>query len=76
MATIWINIALSILVYTFFILVLRWRFSYRNVNNKDQDGDGGLPIDLSWVPDLDLPPGVSLPGGGPKEVSKKEEELA
>lgn len=43
----------------------------------DDDDDGG--INISTLPDLDdLPPGISLPGGGParkKETEEPEEAL-
>ncbi len=43
----------------------------------DDDDDGGISI--SALPDLDdLPPGVTLPGGGParkKELIEEDEEM-
>ncbi|WKN29842.1 hypothetical protein PZB74_12780 [Porifericola rhodea] len=32
--------------------------------SNSSNNDGGLPIEFD-VPELDLPPGVTLPGGGP-----------
>jgi hypothetical protein len=44
----------------------------RNNNNNDDD-DGGL--EFFTEPDLDLPPGVTLPDGDPRQsIYKKEHE--
>ena len=42
---------------------------------KNNDDDGGIFADFPPI-DLDLPPGVTLPGGGPSvEKTTKPEEL-
>ena len=48
---------------------------FKKDTGADEDGDGGIPAD--WVPpDLDLPPGICLPGDGPEHSVPQEEELA
>jgi hypothetical protein len=41
---------------------------------SQSNNDGGLPIEFD-IPELDLPPGVTLPVGGP-EVNKKDKVSA
>ena len=59
-----------ILVYFIFTLLRKRRFNSGNDNNDD----GG--IEIFTPPKLDLPPGISLPGGdGPrKKIDRKENE--
>lgn len=70
---------MTMLFWIFFILsgVLTW-IAYRIYNSNDgaDDGDdGGLPIDWS-PPELDLPPGVTLPTSeGPEHTRLLEEEV-
>jgi hypothetical protein len=42
----------------------------KNRQSNQSNNDGGLPIEFDF-PELDLPPGVTLPGNGP---SVKERE--
>lgn len=60
---------LTVAIIVFFFKVIEERRS-SNSNN-----DGGLPVELD-VPELDLPPGVTLPGKGPSApvVDKKEKK--
>lgn len=54
------------------ILVIMNALTNRKPNSSNNDG--GLPIEFDF-PELDLPPGVTLPLGGPK-VEKPEEVYA
>jgi hypothetical protein len=45
----------------------------KNRRSNPSNNDGGLPIEFD-IPELDLPPGVTLPVGGPK-VDEREEVL-
>lgn len=70
---------MSMLFWLFFILsgALTW-VAYHMLNRNtgtDDEGDGGLPVD--WTPpELDLPPGVTLPVGDGPEVGRLLEEEA
>ncbi len=75
MAQFWINMLLTIIVYAILIMVMRWKSSMRKPKNQNDDGDGGIPQDNNWEPDLDLPPGVVLPTGPHVVDTKLEEEL-
>jgi len=54
------------LFYTFAVLMIvayfmvRPKRRYKNPPSEGNDDDGGEPIDYD-LPDLDLPPGISLP---------------
>lgn len=62
------GIAYVIMVY--FMVVLMKKKS--DPVKGDDDDDGG--INISNLPDLDdLPPGISLPGGGPSCTKNKDE---
>lgn len=58
---------LTIAIIVFFFKVIEERRS-SNSNN-----DGGLPVELD-VPELDLPPGVTLPGNGPSAPIEEKEK--
>ena len=89
MQGLWIDILLFVMIYTLMIFLIRWRYelrhliflirwrsSYRRPRNRNSDGEGGIPIDFNWEPDLDLPPGITLPDGGPgREKDDLEEEI-
>ncbi len=76
MPGLWIDILLFLLIYTLLIFLIKWRSSYRRPRNKNSDGEGGIPIEFNWEPDLDLPPGVTLPDSGPSlELEEVEEEM-
>ena len=76
MQGLWIDILLFVMIYTLMIFLIRWRSSYRRPRNRNSDGEGGIPIDFNWEPDLDLPPGITLPDGGPgREKDDLEEEI-
>jgi hypothetical protein len=47
---------------------------YRNQNRSDSDNDGGIGEE-DILPDLDLPPGVTLPIDGPTVRIEEEEEV-
>lgn len=72
----WIDIALSFMVYAILIFLIKWKMSYRVPKKRNSDGEGGILIDRNWDPDLDLPPGVTLPISGPEiEYREREEAL-
>ena len=57
-----------LLVYFIFTLLRKRRFNSGNDNNDD----GG--IEIFTPPKLDLPPGITLPGGdGPRKKINREE---
>ncbi|MEL6534577.1 MAG: hypothetical protein AAFQ98_04155 [Bacteroidota bacterium] len=61
-----------------YLLVRLFKFNQwqADVPPKKDGDDGGIFVELPPI-DLDLPPGVSLPGGGPAQELPKEstEEL-
>lgn len=70
MSNLYLDIILCSITYAILLGIIIWRKRKRRNSNPGDDDDGGLPV--TKLPDLDLPPGVSLPTGGP---SKKIEEL-
>lgn len=64
------GIAYVIMVY-FMVMLLRKRNS---ASEDDDDNEGGISI--NDLPEIDLPPGVSLPDGGDGGIrlSRKEEK--
>lgn len=62
---------IAYVIMTYFIMKMI-RHRKNKAGGNDQD-DGGVPVQL--LPDLDLPPGISLPKDGPT-VKKKEPEEA
>ena len=55
-------------VYLLICIFLVFRVIYQVISDErqdDEDDDGGI---LMTDPDLDLPPGVSLPVDGPREM--------
>lgn len=63
------GVAYVVMVY--FMVVLMKKKG--NPVKGDDDDDGG--INISALPDLDdLPPGISLPGGGPGRKKEPKEE--
>jgi hypothetical protein len=62
MQIILLNIAVGMIIYTIFLVVLLYRdkaFGRRRGKNDEGDDEGGIPVSLP--PDFDLPPGVCLP---------------
>ena len=70
MNNLYLDIILCSITYGILLGIIIWRKRKRRSGDSGDDDDGGLPITNS--PDLDLPPGVSLPSGGP---TKKREEF-
>ena len=68
------GVAYVVMVY-FMVLLMKKK---NEPIKGDDDDDGG--INISALPDLDdLPPGITLPGGGParkKDVEEPEEVFA
>ncbi len=62
------------LVYVLLVYFMVVLMKPRTIRPKsDDDNEGGV----QWedLPKIDLPPGVSLPGGGPTRHINKEEEV-
>ena len=76
MSNLYVDIILCGLVYCILLWIIIWRRrSNNNPGNGGDDDDGGIPV--SKLPDLDLPPGVTLPSGSPsKKVDEYEEAFA
>ena len=69
----WLDLFLSLLTYAIIIGGSLYYFRSRSSGNEGSDGEGGIafPID----PELDLPPGVSLPedpSASPKQPTPTE----
>lgn len=68
------GVAYVVMVYFMVLLMKRKNEPIKG----DDDDDGG--INISALPDLDdLPPGITLPGGGPsrkKDIEEPEEVFA
>ena len=48
---------------------------FKTDHDTDDQGDGGIPVDIV-PPDLDLPPGVTMPvGDSPESLHTLEEEM-
>lgn len=61
--------AYVVMVYFMVVLMKKKNYPVRG----DDDDDGG--INISALPDLDdLPPGITLPGGGPTKKKERIEE--
>lgn len=60
------GIAYVIMVYFMVILMKKKGRS----QTDDDDKDGGIGV--SDVPEIDLPPGITLPDGGPGQKIKKD----
>ncbi len=60
------GIAYVLMVY-FMVILMK-----KKVKNQtdDDDKDGGIGV--MDIPDIDLPPGISLPDGGPDKKTSKE----
>lgn len=64
------GVAYVVMVYFMVVLMKKKSNSVRG----DDDDDGGISI--STLPDLDdLPPGISLPGGGPAKKKEEPDEV-
>lgn len=59
------------LIMVYFMVVLMKKKNFRFRDDEDDDDDGGVSIDST--PDLDLPPGVTLPDDRPTRKIKMEE---
>ena len=69
----YIDIALCLLVYMVMIGFIVWRNRKNKPSDDSGDDDGGIH---AWTgPDLDLPPGISLPSDGPKCKEDRFEEV-
>ena len=73
-----ILMGMAYVIMVYFMVVLMKKRNFRFRDDEDDDDDGGISI--SPTPDLDLPPGVSLPDGtGPayrRRIEEPEEMLA
>ncbi len=59
-------------IMVYFMVVLMKRRNFRFRDDDDDDDDGGISI--TPTPDLDLPPGVTLPDDrGPRRYRRIEE---
>jgi len=59
-------------IMVYFMVVLMKKRNFRFRDDDDDDDDGGVSV--SPTPDLDLPPGVSLPDdSGPRRRKRIEE---
>jgi hypothetical protein len=68
----YIDIVLCILTYSLLLGIIFWSKRKNRRSNDSDDDDGGIPV---WkTPDLDLPPGVTLPGDGPTIKREEYEE--
>ena len=56
-------VACFVLAIGLVLIVLRFLSDQKASNQSNNDG--GLPIEFD-IPELDLPPGVTLPTGGPE----------
>jgi hypothetical protein len=73
MSGIYLDILLCSLTYTILLWFIFWKKRNNRKGGSSDDDDGGIPV---WnTPDLDLPPGVTLPGDGPT-VKREEYEDA
>ena len=75
MQSIFIDLLFCVFLYAILVAFIFVRESKRK-NNRDSDkgdDDGGLPVVLP--PDIDLPPGVCLPGDGPRTKKTEPEEV-
>ena len=65
-------------IMVYFMVVLMKKRNFRFRDDDDDDDDGG--ISMTPTPDLDLPPGVTLPDGdGPihhRRITEREEVFA
>lgn len=76
MANYIIDMVLCGIIYVgmvFFIIRLIKQRTKKNRRNNNDDDDGG--IEFYTEPDLDLPPGVTLPDGGPSQKIEKDYDL-
>ena len=76
MSGLYLDIVLCSMAYLILIGFIFWRTDRRKgPDDNSNDGDGGLPIENG--PKLDLPPGVCLPGDGPRMVRRDQyDEIA
>lgn len=58
-----------ILIYIVFVFMRKRKYNSGN----DNDDDGGIEI-FTPPPNIDLPPGVSLPGGPSHKIKSEEQE--
>ncbi len=59
------------IIMVYFMVVLMKKRNFRFGNDDDDDDDGGVSVNST--PDLDLPPGVTLPDDRPTRRIKVEE---
>ncbi len=56
-------------IMVYFMVVLMKKRNFRFRDDEDDDDDGG--ISLTPTPDLDLPPGVTLPDGDDRPMHRR-----
>lgn len=67
-----IDMVLSGLVYVILVyFMMRMLHKKTKPSGKDNEGDGGIDIDI--LPKIDLPPGVTWPDGSPTHTVDKLE---
>lgn len=71
MSYIFIDIILCLFLYgILFMIIMKKKWSQNKRDDSNDDDEGGI---LNWTPpELDLPPGVTLPVG-PSVILKEEE---
>lgn len=62
---------IAYVIMTYFVMKMIRHKKTRT--DGDDENDGGIPVQL--LPDLDLPPGVTLPKDGPSERTREPEEM-
>lgn len=70
------DMVLSGLIYVILVyFIMKMLKTGKKKTDGDDENEGGISVHL--LPDLDLPPGVSLPGDSPstKEVEEPEEAM-
>jgi len=66
-------VACFVLAIALVLIVIKVLDDQKNPNQSNNEG--GLPIEFD-IPELDLPPGVTLPVGGPELIDKEEVSLS
>ncbi len=63
----------SLYVASVYLIVRMVKKLNLNKNKRNDDDDGG--VEFYEEPDLDLPPGITLPDGGPSVKIKDREDV-
>lgn len=66
-----IDYIVACLVLAIGLLLILVRVMNDHKSSSQSNNDGGLPIEFD-IPELDLPPGVTLPVGGPELTDKEK----